>query len=157
MGPFWVSFGGVLVPFPPPEPPLSPPRPSRTPNLHPKDGHQGGCSLIGGPQGGVDTGMAGESGPPPSSLRTFSGHPFVTSILDQYRHRFRGLFWEHSASVPDRPRCSRACKYHGQLAVDHFAPRRLRGHSQSPFRALLETLLVSFLMLGGYRNRSVES
>jgi len=104
-----------------PESSMGPPRARPGHPLAPGEGPGGGCPLMsGGP-------------PPPSSLPGSSGHLFVTSVRSQNRHCFCGLFWEHSASAPDWPRCSGACKYGGQLDVDHVAPGTARGHSQTVF------------------------
>ena len=97
---------------------------------------QGPSKVTPGPEGGPRGGwtpMSGGPPPPPSSLRGSSGPHLVTSVRDWNRHRFRGLFWEHSAAALDRPRCSGACKYVGQLDVDHSAPGPFPGRSQTAF------------------------
>ena len=104
-----------------PRTPLSPSGPSWVTPHH-----------LGGPQGGEPQ-CRGSAPPPPSSLRGSSGPLFVTSVRHRNRHHFRGHFWEHSASSPERPRCSGASKLQGQLNVGPFAPGPFRGRSWNTF------------------------
>ena len=82
-------------------------------------------------QGGVVHEDAGSQGSPFRTLVTSSRSHFVTSEGDQNLHRFLSLFWGLSASAPDRPRCSGACKYGGGLDVAHFAIGLFQGASRS--------------------------
>ena len=59
------------------------------------------------------------------------GSTFRPPNAIQNRRHFSGLFWEHSASSPDRPRCSLAGELHGQLDVVHSASGPFQGGSKT--------------------------
>ena len=108
------------IPDPQKKQPLRHPRPSWVNSWAP-----------GGPKGGVFPNVGGS--PPPSSLQGSSGPHFVTSVRHWNRHRFWEIFWEHSASALDRPRCSGPGILQGQLDVDHFAPEAFQERSKTTF------------------------
>ena len=126
MGPFWVSFGGVLVPYPHPEPPLSHPGPFRTPPA-PQGWPLGGDVLQ---CRGVTPPLQAPSGPP---LGLFWSPRSGTEIRTDSRASF--------GSSPRRHRTGRSAPEQVKYRVNSMSPISRLGRSGDTPGALLESQL----------------